>query len=81
MLTWEGTVQIYEQVMDWWLYLRDGLTLDFIELRYEDAVADFEGQYRRVFNLLGLAWCGVMGLSCSMKKPVVNTSLHPVTPK
>jgi hypothetical protein len=56
MLTWEGTARLYAQVMDLWLHLRDQLTLKCIELRYEDAVSDFEGQYRRVFQLLGLEW-------------------------
>ena len=32
------------------------MTLDFIEFRYEDAIADFESTFRMVFAFLGVAW-------------------------
>lgn len=53
---WQGTAAFYAQVMDWWLHIRQHLTLDFIEFRYEDAVSQFEATYRRVFDFLGLSW-------------------------
>jgi hypothetical protein len=56
LLTWEGTAAFYAQVMDWWMYIREQMTLQFIEFRYEDVVADFETTYRKVFDFLGLTW-------------------------
>ena len=55
-LTWEGTARFYAQTMNWWAYVRDQLTLDFLELRYEDVVADFESAFRRAFGFLNVAW-------------------------
>lgn len=56
LLTWPGTARFYGQVMDWWLTVKPMLTMDFVELRYEDAVFDFEATFRRVFSLIGLDW-------------------------
>ena len=56
MLNWASTAAFYGQVMDWWLYIKEQMTLDFIEFRYEDVVADFETTYRKVFDFLGLSW-------------------------
>ncbi|MFM8330568.1 MAG: tetratricopeptide repeat-containing sulfotransferase family protein [Candidatus Methylumidiphilus sp.] len=56
LLTWRGTAEFYAQVMAWWMHVKQRLTLDFIEFRYEDAVADFEGTFRGVFELLALPW-------------------------
>lgn len=56
LLTWPGTARFYGQVMDWWLTVKPMLTMDFVELRYEDAVFDFEAAFRRVFSLIGLDW-------------------------
>ena len=56
LLTWEGTARFYAQTMDWWLYIKQHLTLQFIEFRYEDVVTDFESTYRKVFDFLGLGW-------------------------
>lgn len=54
--TWAGTAEIYGQTMDWWFYIRDQLSLDWMEVRYEDIVADFEGTFRQVFAFLGTEW-------------------------
>ena len=56
VLNWAGTAAFYGQVMDWWLYIKEQMTLDLIEFRYEDVVADFETTYRKVFDFLGLSW-------------------------
>lgn len=56
MLTWQGTADLYAQVMDWWMHVRQRLTLPFFEFRYEDAVTQFESTYRKVFDFLGLTW-------------------------
>lgn len=54
--TLEGTARIYAAVMDGWLKYREYLDLDFMETRYEDLVADTEGQARKMISFLGLPW-------------------------
>ena len=56
LLTWRGTAMFYALAMDWWLHVRELLTLRLIEVRYEDAVSDFEASYRKVFEFLDLKW-------------------------
>ena len=56
MLSWEGAARLYSEVMGLWLSMRERLTLSYLEMRYEEAVEDFEGQYYRLFRLLGLEW-------------------------
>ena len=56
LLSWESSAEFYSVVMGFWLAIRERLTIPYLELRYEDAVADFDGQYRRVFEFLGLEW-------------------------
>jgi len=56
LLTWQGTAEFYAMVMDWWMYIRQQMTLGFIEFRYEDAVTQFEPTFRKVFDFLGLSW-------------------------
>ncbi|MBS3963816.1 MAG: sulfotransferase [Methylomonas sp.] len=56
LLTWQGTAQFYAQVMDWWQTVKPRLTLAFMELKYEDAVFDFENTFKQVFGFLNLAW-------------------------
>jgi tetratricopeptide (TPR) repeat protein len=55
-LSWPETAAFYAQVMDWWMHIRQQMTLPFIEFRYEDAVTQFETTYRKVFDFLGLPW-------------------------
>jgi tetratricopeptide (TPR) repeat protein len=54
--TWKGTANFYALVMDWWRYIKQEMTLELIEFRYEDAVSGFEPTYRKVFDFLGLTW-------------------------
>lgn len=56
LLTWRGTAEFYAMVMEWWMHIRQQMTLDFIEFRYEDAVTQFEPTFRRIFAFLGLTW-------------------------
>jgi Sulfotransferase family len=55
-LTLEGTVKKYVKMMQAWLKLRPMLGNAWIEVRYEDVVADLEKQARRVFEFLDLPW-------------------------
>lgn len=56
LLTWRGIAKQYAAVMDYWLKLRPLIQPAYLELRYEDTVADFETTYRRVFEFLGVDW-------------------------
>ncbi len=55
-LTLEGTVQEYASVMGLWRVLARCLGDCFLEVRYEDLVADLEGVARRALGFLGAAW-------------------------
>lgn len=56
LLDWENAVRFYAQVMRWWLTLQPLLTLDWTELRYEEAVGAFEPTFRRIFAFIGVDW-------------------------
>lgn len=56
LLSWQGTATFYAQIMAWWLCMKQRMSMDFIEFRYEDAIADFEDTYRKIFDFLGLDW-------------------------
>lgn len=55
-LDWIDGARFYTSVMDYWLYVRDHLTLSWMELRYEDVLNDMEGQFSPVFERMGLEW-------------------------
>jgi hypothetical protein len=55
-LTLEGTAKKYARTMRSWLKIRDMLRNPWIEVRYEDTVADIERQARTVLSFLGLPW-------------------------
>jgi tetratricopeptide (TPR) repeat protein len=56
LLSFEGIARQYAAVMDFWLHIRARIAPEFLELRYEDAVGNFEATFRRVFGLLGVEW-------------------------
>ncbi len=53
---WQDCARFYAQVMEWWLQVQPRLTLPAMELKYEDAVFDFQATYSRVFEFIGLEW-------------------------
>jgi hypothetical protein len=55
-LTIEGTVTEYVSVLGFWLALRDKMAAPWLEVRYEDMVADLESVARRTLDFLGLPW-------------------------
>ena len=55
-LTLEGTAKKYAASMRAWVKIRAMLPNSWIEVRYEDMVADLETQARRVLEFLGLPW-------------------------
>lgn len=56
LLSWRGTAEFYALIMDWWMTMKQRMTMNFIEFRYEDAIAQFEPTFRKVFEFLGLSW-------------------------
>lgn len=55
-LSLEDTANAYATTMRGWLKLRQLTRNPWIEVRYEDTVADIAGQSRRVLEFLGLPW-------------------------
>jgi len=55
-LSLEDTAEFYEAVMGHWMEMRDRLTCDVLEVRYEDTVRDLESQARRLLEFLEAPW-------------------------
>lgn len=55
-LTLESTARVYHGVMQTWLDAVAKLPLDYHRIRYEDLVADFEGETRALLAFLGVGW-------------------------
>jgi tetratricopeptide (TPR) repeat protein len=55
-LSIERTAKHYADLMDVWLRLRELGGFDWIEMRYQDVVANPEAEGRRVTEFLGLQW-------------------------
>jgi tetratricopeptide (TPR) repeat protein len=55
-LTLEDTVKDYTAAMHLWLKIRDMIRNPWIEVRYEETVADIELQVRRVLSFMDLPW-------------------------
>jgi tetratricopeptide (TPR) repeat protein len=55
-LTLERTAQRYANDMGTWRKLRELIVSPWLEVRYEDTVADLEKQARRALQFLGLPW-------------------------
>jgi tetratricopeptide (TPR) repeat protein len=55
-LTLQDTAKKYANTMRAWLKIRDMLRNPWIEVRYEDTVADLERQARKTLEFLGLPW-------------------------
>lgn len=56
LLTLQDSAALYALVLQWWLQVREQMPMRWLEFRYEDAVSDFEGTFRRVFEFAGLPW-------------------------
>ncbi len=54
--SWLGIAKQYAAVMDYWLGLRETMQPQFLQLRYEDTVNDFEATFKQVFEFLGVDW-------------------------
>ncbi len=74
-LRWEDTIRRYLLDMGAWLHLRAVLPEDrWLEIRYEDLLADLPGQARRASSFLGLPWeDGVLNYRERVAEKVVHT--------
>jgi tetratricopeptide (TPR) repeat protein len=53
-MTWPTTTAYYSKVMNFWLAVRSGLDLPWIEVKYEDTVADLPVQVKRMLEFIGV---------------------------
>lgn len=56
LYSWEGIARQYVAVMGFWRAIKDHIQPHYLELRYEDTVAQFEETYTQVFGFLGVEW-------------------------
>jgi tetratricopeptide (TPR) repeat protein len=54
--TLEDTAKLYDRIMSLWQRYAELLPLRFHIVRYEDSVADFEGQIRKLLEFLEIPW-------------------------
>lgn len=75
-----STAQFYAQVMELWRHYRTVLPLTYLEVRYEDLVADLPGQAQRILSFLGLPWDdAVLGYAEHAKtRSIATPSYHQV---
>ncbi len=70
----ERAARLYDLVMQLREIYRERLGLQWIDSRYEDLVADFEGSLRRVFAFIGVEWDeAVRDVSASARSRVSTT--------
>jgi hypothetical protein len=74
------TAKFYASVMSLWHRYAEVLPLDVLTTRYEDLVADFEAETRRILTFLGLPWeDSVLSYAERAKsRPIATPSYHQV---
>lgn len=79
--TLKSSALFYAAVMDLWQRYEPVLPLAVHRVRYEDLIADFEGETRRMLAFLGLAWDdAVLAYAERAKgKAIATPSYHQVT--
>lgn len=79
--TLKGAALFYATVMDLWRQYEQVLPLVVHRIRYEDLIADFEGETRRMLAFLGLPWDeAVLAFAERAKsKAIATPSYHQVT--
>ena len=55
-LSLEGSAKLYASVMDYYVFLRDTVSLAMIETRYEDTVSGLEKQAKKLLAHVGVEW-------------------------
>ena len=80
-LDWQEGAKFYAAVMEYWMDIRDDLSMTCIEIRYEEVVRDLEAQFTPVIQQLGLAWsdnCRKFHIS-AQQKAIKTPSFDQVT--
>ncbi|MDA8364767.1 MAG: tetratricopeptide repeat protein [Gammaproteobacteria bacterium] len=74
------TMELYSRIMGLWRRYVTTLPIDYHRIRYEDLVADFAGEARRLIEYLGVEWDdAVLSYSEHAKTRKINTpSYHQV---
>jgi len=68
------SAEFYESVMDLYLHLRTIVTIDVLEVRYEDTVANLERQGKRLLEHLGVEWNDdILAFHQKAKKRMIST--------
>jgi len=76
-LTWGSTCALYAHEMNVWMRMRSLLPKNWIEIKYEDTVADLEQTARDVISFLGLSWDDrVMKYREHSSRKLVNSPTH-----
>jgi hypothetical protein len=75
--------EVYATIMGLWLGMREKLTIDTLQIRYEDLVTDFEPGARRLVEFVGEPWTDdVLQFHKKAAKRAINTpSYQAVTEK
>ena len=55
-LAWQETTRFYALTMNYWLSVRNHLTMSWMELKYEEILNNLESQFSPVFKKLELKW-------------------------
>jgi tetratricopeptide (TPR) repeat protein len=79
--TLEQHARRYAVIMDAWLAVREWEGLNWMETKYEDIVADLEGQGARVTKFLGLEWHEKQArfFEHNREKPILSNNYSEVT--
>jgi hypothetical protein len=76
-LTLEGAVEDYAALMTMWTTLRPIIKNPWLEVRYEDMVADLESVARRTLDFLGVPWdVRVLGFDEHARQKVVRSPTY-----
>src|ERR1051326_361610 len=81
-LTLERTARRYAHDMSVWLKLREMIPTPWLEIRYEDCVADLERESRRALEFLGLPWnASVLNYRERLKEKAVSSPTYEAVSK
>jgi tetratricopeptide (TPR) repeat protein len=76
-LTLEGTVAEYAAMMSLWQTLKPNINGHFLEVHYEDMVADLESVARKTLNFLDVPWdARVLGFDRHAREKIVRSPTY-----
>lgn len=81
LINWHALAEFYALIMEWWSNIKEILTVDIVEIKYEDIVSEFETTFRGVLDFLSLQWePSIKNFSHrAEKKAVISPSYHQVS--